>query len=306
MNKGTPTWTPNNISEVGNMAGKIAEQVIREVEADDRLAVFDKKLVENGDTIETVVTNLAVGTSYDSTGAGALTRSNPSLSVRYFKDWDRRKFKTTIDTSALRKVLEAPKNVSELSTKIVGELSEGDKQEKYDYTKQLLRDSKATADGGTSTLGGTLVNYETVAFSTGIQYKKVLTALKNAVSKMTFVNNSCNSAGIKRKTRKEDIVILMPYYLKNEIDVNDLAGAFNLSKAEVESKIIEIDDAPVSKYTYIYVVDRNAVLTYTRLFAMEDQKNADGFYWNYFLHTERLYAICPLFDAGYIKVGTEA
>ena len=36
-----------------------------------------------------------------------------------------------------------------------------------------------------------------------------------------------------------------------------------------------------------------------------DQKNADGLFWNYFLHTERMYGLSPLFDGCYILVKAE-
>lgn len=302
-------YTPNLITEVGSMIGKVAEQIIREVDADDRLSIF-AKTTENGDTIEQAIIKLVESTAYDSTGANALVRSNPSLVVRYFNDWTRATWKTTVDMSQLRKVLQTGKGASDVASKIVGVLSESDKYEKYGALKSLLAKAKAVADGGDSTQGskiaGALVNYGTVAYSSGIQYKKVLTALKNAVSKMTYVNSSCNSASLLRRTRMEDIVIIMPYTLKNEIDVEELAGVFNLDKAELGKKIIEIDTDAVSKYNYIYVLDKNAILDYTRLYEMADQKNADGLFWNYYLHVERLFGVSPLFDAGYIKVGVEA
>lgn len=312
MEKGTPTWTPNvydgvtNVQNVGGMVGKIAEQVIREVTADDRLAIFDKKPITNGDTIEQVVIKLAEKRPYNHSGSNALTRVDPDMAVRYFKGWTRDMYKTSVDTSEIRLVLTGGKNISEISTKLVGELSEGATQDKYEYLKGLLKDSRQTADGGSTALGGTLKAFGTVAYSSGVQYKKILTELKNVVSKMTFVNADCNTASIKRKTNMEDIVILMPYYLKNEIDVNELSGVFNLDKAEVGKHIIEIDEPIASKNSYIYVVDKNAILQYTRLFEMDEQKNGDGHFWNYFLHVERLYAISPLFDCGYIKVGMEA
>lgn len=297
------SYTPNTESGLGSMIGKVAEQVIRDVVAKNPLAVFDKVPVANGDTIEQTVIKLANAQAYDSTGAGALTRKTPSMSVLYFKSWTRGKFETTVDASVIRKVLQTGKGVDEVASKLVGVLGESDKYEKYTQMKNLLKWGRQSADGGT---GAVLVNAETVAYSSGIQYSKVLLAIKNAVSGMKFVNTSYNASSVNRSTRAEDIYILMPYKLKNEIDVEELAGVFNLDKADIRDKIIEIDSATESKFQYIYIVDRNAILNYTRLYEMAEQKNADGLFWNYFLHTERLYAICPLFDACYIKVGVEA
>ena len=298
-------FTPNQISDLGSMLGKVAYQIIREVDAEDKLSVFNKMPVDNGDTIENVIVNLASAQAYDSTGAGALSRKTPSLSVKYFNNWTRNKFETTVDISLIRKVLQTGQGAPDLSSKIVGVLGESDKYEKYTQMKNLFK------WGRQDQTGKVLKLFDTVAYgTTSIDYKGVLQSLKNVISGMQYVNTSFNTASVNRRTKPEDIVILMPYKLKNMLDVEELAGVFNLDKAEIKNKIIEIDtDAETisSKSTYaIYVVDKNAVLSFTRLYEMADQKNADGLFWNYFLHTERMYALSPLFDCGYILVKAEA
>ena len=301
-------YKPSSITDLGGMIGKIAFQIIREVQAEDRLSVFDKKKVENGDTIEQAVVKLASGRAYDSTGANALSRVDMSgrIVAKYFKTWNRLTYDATIDIPEMRKVLCTGKGTEELSAKVVSSLSEGDKQEKYEYTKELLQWARQDKSGKVLKLVSTI---PADAETGGIDYSAVLVALKDIVSGMQFVNDSFNTGSIKRKTLAEDIVILMPYKLKNRIDVEELAGVFNLSKAEIEKKIIEIDvdtETISSKATYpVYVVDRNAILNFTRLYEMVNQLNADGLFWNYFLHTERMYAISPLFDACYLLVQTE-
>ena len=311
-------YTPNTISDVGGMIGKIAHQVIREVNADDRLAIFDKMPVDNGDTIEQAIVKLAESYAYDKDGLNALTRKNPEIAVRMFQDWTRATFKQSVDIAQIRKVLTTGKGASELATKIVASLNEGDKQEKYEALKSLL--DQSTNHVGTQGfmvpyLGATATDF--VALQDGkVNYGEVLLHLRNMVSKMSYVNTSCNKAGLKRKTLKEDIVIIMPYQLKNGIDVEELSGVFNLDKAEIKDKIVEVDipdfvDTGSSsysggKYNYIWVVDKNAILAFTRLYEMVDQLNGDGLFWNYFLHVERMYGVSPLFDAMYLIVQTEA
>ena len=189
---------------------------------------------------------------------------------------------------------------------VISSTTEGDKQEQYEDIRDMMKWGRQVADGGT---GAVLVNAETVAFDTtnsSIDYKQVLVAMKNAFSGMKFVNASYNSAELKRRTKEEDIYVLMPYQLKNKLDVEELAGVFNLDKAEIKERIIETDSGNESGYYYIYIVDRNAVLDFTRLYEMLNQLNAEGRFWNYYLHTDRLYALSPLFDACYIKIASQA
>ena len=296
-------YTPTTVTEMGEMIGKIAHSVIYDNSALDHLAVFDKMPVNKGDTIEQAVVKMAESLAYDEDGGDALKREDSvKFAVRYFKSWTRKKFKKTIDVPEIRKVLSEEIDVSDVTSKIVSSMSEGDKQEKYENVRDLLTWGRQSADGGT---GAVLVRAETVNFdatNSTIDYKGVLVALKNAVSGMKFVNTSFNSISLKRRTRPEDIYILMPYQLKNKLDVEELAGVFNLDKAELKERIIETDSGIEGGSYYIYVVDKHAVLDFTRLYEMVDEKNADGLFWNYYLHTERLYALSPLFDACYIRV----
>ena len=307
-------YEPTTISGMGGAIGKVAEQVIRQFTAKNPLSVFEKMPINNGTTIEQMFIELVESQAYDRNGANALTRKDPSLVVRYFDSWKPAKFHTSVDTSEIRKVLMGEKSASEIATKIVSVLSESDTYERYLTLKQLLSLGKQVADGGQNTggtasgVGASLVRYETVAYddvNSAIDYKTLLVAIKNAVKGMQFVNSTFNTAGVVKKTNAEDIFILMPYKLKNKLDVEELAGVFNLDKAEIKDKIIEIDTEAVEGYEYVYIVDKYAILDYTRLYEMLDQLNADGRFWNYFLHVERLFGISPLFDAGYIKVETE-
>ena len=100
-------YTPSVSSEFA-MIGKVAYSVIREVVAKNPLGEFLKGNIENGDTIEQAVVKLVESSAYDSTGAGALNRDTTvKMAVRYFKNWTRKKFKTTVDMSFVN-ILKVP------------------------------------------------------------------------------------------------------------------------------------------------------------------------------------------------------
>ena len=301
------SYEPSTIEELGHMIGKVAKSIIRENSTVNHLSVFDKGLVENGDTIEEAVVLLAESQAFDPTGAHCLDReTSTKFAVKYFKDWTEKTFKKSVSISEMRKVLTQGKSAADLSALVVSSTTEGDRQEQYEDIRNMLTWGRQSADGGT---GACLVRAATVNFDTtnnSIDYKELLVQMKNAVSGMKFVNTSFNTASVKRRTLPEDIYILMPYVLKNKIDVEELAGVFNLDKAEIKDRIIETDATNESGYYYIYIVDRNAILDFTRLYEMLNQLNAEGRFWNYYLQVDRLYAISELFDACYIKVANTA
>ncbi|WP_291630651.1 hypothetical protein [Clostridium sp.] len=290
-------YVPNTYEELGNSIGKVAFQIIREVTAINPLATFSKIPVNNGDTIEQDIIKLVEAQGYDPTGAGALSRDNTEkMAVRLFNNWERHKYKTTVDISKIRKILTDGKGSEEVAQRLVAVLSESDTNDHFQTLKALLTWGRTESNTGLDDQA--LVNLGSVAKSgTAIDYKGILKKIKDTIKGMQFVNTSFNKAGIKRRTMAEDIRIIMPYTIKNAIDVDELSGVFNLSKAEIESKIIETD----TDEHYIYIVDQNAILDFTRLYEMVSQLNADGLFFNYFLHVERLFAISELFDGCFFE-----
>lgn len=290
-------YSPNKYAELGNSIGKIAYQIIREVLAENPLAVFDKQPVNKGDTIEQAIIKLVEAQGYDRTGAGTLARNtDEKMIVRYFNNWKRQTYDTTVDVSEIRKIISEDIKEEDVAARLVSVLSQSDIYDKFTTTKALLK---------WGTTNNALVNVGTVspvAGATGLNYKGILQKIRDVVDGMKFVNGDYNTAGILRATRNEDIYILAPFNVLNAIDVNDLAGVFNLSKAEIESKLIKLDTTD----NIIYIVDQNAMQIITRLYEMAPpQINSKGLFYNYFLHVERLYALSPLFDACYFEA-TEA
>lgn len=283
-------YVPNYYSEY-DMIGKVALEIIKQVEGVNPLALFEQYKIDNGDTIEQAVVKLVNSRAYDPTGANALTPDRTTkFAVRYFKDWSREVYPTTIDKSEIRKALTSGKNVSDVASKIVSELGESDIADKFDYTKGLLNYG---ISGNVFTKIGS-----TIDLSQAGGYKKILRAIKDTIKGFKFLSTAYNQAGIRTKSKLDDIYLVMPYDLVDAIDVEELAGVFNLEKAEVHKRIIETDD---TAQPYIYVVDKNAVIVATRLYEMENQKNADALTWNYFLHVERMYALSGLFNGAYIE-----
>lgn len=285
-----------------DMIGKVAKQIIREIDTNNPMSVLEKGKIENGETVENAVVRLLESSPYDENGAGALTPDKvKKLSVRYFKDWTRGMFKTTVYPYEIRKTLLPNGSEDELGTKLVASLGKSDTYEKYTFIKELLKWGTTNASGEDG-LAPVLKDVGEVAMVNGkIDYDGVLKKIKNTVSGMSYVNTNFNSIGLKRSTPKEDIYIVMPYTLKNDMDVDKLSAVFNLDKAEIKDKIIEIDIAD-EEDMFVYIIDKNAIQVYTRVYDMFSQLNGAGAFWNYFLHTDRLYAISPLFDGTFFKV----
>jgi len=297
------SYKPNTYAELGDMIGKIAYQVIRQVEAKNPLAVFDKMPVNKGDTIEQTVIKLVEAEAYDETGADALTRATKSkMIVRYFNNWERRVYKQTVDVSKLRKALAEGTDTEAITTNLVSVLSQSRINDKFQNVKALLKWGATNGSLTTNTTVFKNVGDINVGANNTPDYKAILKKIKDTVKGMQFVNADFNTSGLPRRSRSEDIYIIAPYTIINAIDVDELAGVFNLSKAEIQGRLIEID----SSDTNIYIVDQTALIIPTRLYELVNQLNASGLFINYFLHVEDMFAISPLFDCCYFNYAKAA
>lgn len=295
-------YTPS-VSEDLKLIGKIAISIIRDVVTKNPLSSFLKGKIENGDTIEQAVVKLLESTAYDPDGENTLAPDDAEkLAVRYFKDWSRKKFKTTVRFTEMEKYLTGEISAESIIEKLVGALAQSDTHELYQGIKGLL---KWGSTNGSYGAGQKIITDlgDVSAVDGHINYNGVLKKIKNTVDGMTFVNDGFNKAGIKRATNLDDIIVVMPYTLYNDTDVDSLSGFFNLDKAEIKNRIIKIDSTDKK----VYILDRYSILVYTRLYRMLDQLNAEGAFYNYYLHVERLFAISPLFDSAFFtyKDGTE-
>ena len=294
----SPANLTYDANEAYAMVEKIARQVIRNVVTEDHLAVFDKLPVDKGTTIEEAIIKLVEAQpSADGTTVCAPIDTSNLIAVKYYKNWTKAQFKTKVSLEELRKVMLSDGNVEAIAERIAGTLVESDKQDKYEKVKGLFKYGVGSTNPVVAATFVDINKGTPIDCSTDGGYKKLLKTIKNTVSGMKFVNADFNTGGIKRKTLASDIYIVMPYKIKNAIDVDELAGIFNLSKAEIEGRIIEIDEGD-----NIYIVDQNAILDYTRLYELTSYWNAEGLFTNYWLTTERLYALSPLFDGCYISV----
>lgn len=266
---------------------KIAKQAVYNVIADDRLSPLEKGALNNGADVEQIVVQLAESSAYDPDSVTNFSASDPSLAVRYFKTHTERTYKVKVADKEIRKIRLA-RSEEDIAGMIASSLANGYIQENYEAIRDMFEDEDIRDTA--VTLSATVENND---------YKAILLAIKNAVSGMTFVNSDYNGAGIKRRTKLEDIVILMPYTVKNGTDVNELAGVFNLSKTELPGRMIETDSANAD---FIYILDRNAAQIYTFYYGMESDRNIAGKYTEFNLTVDKMYALSPLFDVTAIRL----
>ena len=126
--------------------------------------------------------------------------------------------------------------------------------------------------------------------STGSRAKSLVTEIKKNIIKMETMSKNFNNAGINTFTRKEDMVLVIGSEYATDIDINLLATAFNLDKAEISTRIIVVDELPVlgeeeSQVKPICVLmDKDYIVDYTTLYEVRQFENGNTLSTNLFYH----------------------
>lgn len=285
-----------DINELYGAIEKIGKQVIRSAINDESnpLNLFEKGGIDNGVSVEQLIIQMVEGQAWDKSGSTTLDKRAVEYAVRYFQELTDTQFSTTVQKSEIKKILTNASSVEDVAGRMVGILAASENFDKYEKLKALLA-TEASADvvgTGANTDGKAILKMADVATP-----EAALTAIKDLVKGFKFVSNKYNRAGIKRGTYADNIVIVMPYTVRNKIDIDVLAGVFNLSKAEMEARIVETD----AEDGEIYILDKDLVVCYTKDYDMTTQLNGQGRFMNYFLTVERLYGCSPLFNGVHFK-----
>lgn len=279
-----------------NAIEKIGKQVIRSAINDETnpLNLFEKGGIDNGVAVEQLIVKLVEGQAWDKNGTTTLDKKAVDYAVRYFQELTETQFATTVQKSEIKKILTNSSSIEDVAGRMVGILAASENFDKFEKLKALLAEEASVDVVGTNanTDGKAILKMADVATA-----EAALSAIKDIVKGFKFVSNKYNRAGIKRGTYADNIVIVMPYTIKNKIDVEVLAGVFNLSKTEMEARIVETDATDGE----VYILDKDLVVCYTKDYEMTSQPNAQGRFWNYYLTVERLYGCSPLFNGVHFK-----
>ena len=275
---------------------KIGKQVIRSAINDESnpLNLFEKGDIANGVAVEQLIVQLVEGQAWDKNGTTTLDKKAVEFAVRYFEELTETQFKTTVQKSEIKKIMAGSSSVEDVAGRMVGILAASENYDKFEKLKALLA-AEASADlVGSSTNQDSKAIWKMADVATP---EDALKAIKDTVKGFKFVSNKYNRAGIKRGTYADNIVIVMPYTVRNAIDIDVLAGVFNLSKTEMEARIVETDATDGE----IYILDKDLVVCYTKDYDMTSQPNGEGRFMNYYLTVERLYGCSPLFNGVHFK-----
>lgn len=295
------------------LVNKIVYQKVDKMEFTNPFKKFEGYAVKYGDTIENIFTELPVGYSFDKDATDPFTKVIPSVKVLYAVINYEMQYCVTVQDSLLRRAVLNEYGLMNLVNYILNTLGDRKSIDEYQATIYMLNNADIYAGG--------FEDVDVRSASTDTEkYKIVTQKIIDTVTDFALPSPDNNKLGVMNCTKKSDVVLVIKQELLNHINLDFLAGVFNLSKVELVDNIIGVRSFKVVKPgTTSPAADAEAVgedLDFVVLDkrgfdihpALEDSGmiyNPRGKYTNHFTNDWKIIAYKYYFNARAFKLKTE-
>ena len=298
---------------INALVNRIAMVRVQSATFNNPYSVLKKGYIEFGETIEEIFVGIAKVVEYtpEKGEEREFKRTLPDVrSVFHIMNW-RTMYPVTIQDEDLKQAFLSIDGVTDLIAKIVDQVYTAAEYDEFLLFKYLL--IKAISHG----------KMKPLSVGDGTNPKDSAKAFRGTSNLLTFMKDSYNEQGVVTSTPKSRQVIFMDAKFNAEFDVDVLASAFNMDKADFMGRLFLIDDfttfdnkrfeeirknstgiEEVTSQELALLADVNAVLLDEEWFQVYDNNNrftekyvASGLYWNYFYHTWKTVSYSPFSNA---------
>lgn len=307
---GTPAFANQFINALVN---RIAIVRMQSATFNNPYGVLKKGYIEFGETVEDIFVSIAKGVDFDPEKGKSreFKRTFPDVrSAFHTMNW-RVMYPVTIQDEDLKQAFLSLEGVQNLIAKIVGAVYTGAEYDEFLLFKYLM--IKAISHG----------KMKPESIGNGTDLKESAVAFRSISNLLPFISSDYSEAGVKTSTPKGRQIIFMDAKFNAQFDVNVLASAFNMDKADFMGRLFLIDNwtsfdnerfdvirensdgiEEVTKNELALLANVKAVIVDENWFQIYDNNNkftekyvASGMYWNYFYHTWKTVSSSPFANA---------
>lgn len=294
------------------LVNRIALVRVKSAVFNNAYAELKKGYLEFGETVEEVFVNIAKAREFnpDKGEARELKRTIPDVRTAFHTMNWRVQYPVTIQDEDLRMAFTSINGVTDLIAKIVDSVYTAAEYDEYLLFKYLMIKGIAHGKMYPVSIGAGDMSEAAIAF-------------RGTSNKLTFMGKKYNASGVTTTTLKSDQYIFMDSDYNASYDVQVLAGAFNMDKADFIGKLKLIDDwttfdndrfseimansdmvEEVTSAELELMKNVKAVLVDAEWFQIYDNQNkftekyvASGMYWNYFYNVWKTVSYSPFSNA---------
>ena len=298
---------------INALVNRIALVRIQSARFNNPYAILKKGYLAYGETIEEIFVNIARVYEYSAEKAEAreFKRTLPDVRATFHVINWRAVYPITIQDDELSRAFLSETGVQDLIAKLVDSIYTAASYDEFLLFKYLLIKNLAA---------GKMAPVE-ISVASGLE--PAAAAFRGYSNALTFMRSDLNPAGVKTTTPRERQVIFMDAMFNAQFDVDVLARAFNMNKADFMGRLFLIDSftsfdndrfaviransdglEEVTSTELALMADVKAVMVDEEFFQVYDNLEkftekyvASGLYWNYFLHTWKTVSVSPYANA---------
>nr|DAJ86888.1 MAG TPA: Head protein [Caudoviricetes sp.] len=307
---GTPAFANQFLNALVN---RIAIVRVQSATFNNPYSRLKKGYLEFGETIEDIFVSIAKVVEYtpEKGAQREFKRTLPDVrSAFHTMNW-RVMYPVTIQDNDLKLAFLSVDGVTNLIAKIVDSVYQAAEYDEFLLFKYLM--IKAVAHGKMKPVS---IGDGTKATDSAIQFRGIS-------NKIQFMSSDYNEAKVKTNTPRERQAIFMDAMFNAQYDVEVLASAFNMDKADFMGQLHLIDsfsefdnerfeiirensdgieevttaELNLMKDVKAIIVDENWFQMYDNMNKFTEQYVSSGLYWNYFYHVWKTVSSSPFANA---------
>lgn len=304
------------------LVNRIGRVLITSKMYDNPWSMFKKGMLEFGETIEEIFVNIAKPFQFDPTVAESnlFKREIPDVRSAFHIMNYQKYYKTTIQNDQLRQAFLSWQGITDLIAKIVDAMYTGANYDEFQTMKYML--AKHVLEGKMYPVTIPTVSTDNM--------KSIVSTIKGVSNNYEFMSDKYNLAGVQTLTKKADQYLLINSNFDATMDVEVLASAFNMDKAEFMGRRVLVDSfgsldiarlnvlfADDPTYTEIgsddlkaldaipcILVDKDWFMIFDNFYNFTEQYNGEGLYWNYWYHVWKTFSVSPFANNALFIPGT--
>lgn len=297
------------------LVNRIAKVIVTSKLYENPLRMFKKGILDLGESIEEIFVDLAKPFEFNPEASETtfMKREMPDVHSAFHIMNYKKFYKSTVSQDQLRTAFLSWDGVSDLIARIVQAMYTGANYDEYQTMKYML--AVNIVDGHLYPVTTPTVDKENAS--------DIITAVKGISNDMEFMKDKYNLAGVRNYATKEQQYLLMNATFDAISDVNVLASAFNMDKAQFLGHKVLVDgfgDLDVERLDELFkgdptyrhfdsatlaalntipavLVGEDYFMIFDNLINMTENYNGEGLYWNYFYHTWKTFSVSPFVNA---------
>lgn len=298
---GVPILDSSNLNVMNDFVSllkKVVYTAVYNKTFNNPLALLEGERMPLGNFIEDAYVNPAKARTFNVNDfAGILQKYESEVAVQYLNVNSDLQYCVTLTRDKIRNAFTSWDNLESLISGYINSLYNGAYITRYNETKGLV----------TGAYVGNNVQYQVISDVTDEQSaKSLIRQLRAAYSKMQIPSTKFNAwnkvkggrMALKTWTDPSDVVVLISADIEALVDVEVLAAAFNMSKADFLGRVIVVDDFNQYDQEGNLAIDGSAIKAMiadrawfkikTQDFAMDEWFNPNNRCWNYYLNDVRM------------------